>query len=227
MYNKTLLYVTIAVVCHVIILTTTTEIHVVLFLSKNRKGILGNRILPAFEIARETIFSRVETGEYFNFSLQYIHSVKGCENPKKSAVGYAARSFFKKGTMTFFGPTCSASMLGVADLAAYLNAAVFSGSASSHDLDDKARFPTMTQTVFKTSTMVSFMRELFHLFDWKSCVLIVGGKSLNIFTADAIEVGLRGIGVRSYNIHLAAENFDHILQEASVISQSEYGNKMF
>ncbi len=221
MYNKTLFYATVAALWYVVTLTTTTEVRVVLFLSKRTKGLLGNRNLPAFEIARETISSCVESGEYFNFSVQYIHSSKGCENPKKSAVGLAARSIFKGGIMAFFGPTCSDNMLAVGDLAAALDVPVFSCSAITHDLEDKARFPTMTQTIFKASTMISFMGELFHRFGWKTCALIVDAKSVNMFTADALEIGFRKMGVRSYTLHVTGGHLDTALQEASVISQSE------
>lgn len=206
-------------------LSTATEIRVALFLSETETSILGRRILPAFEIAQETLSDRVEMGESFNFTLFLFYSSTGCQYPLRSAVGVGARLFFEEGAVAFFGPTCSDSLLAVADLAATLNIPVFSGSASSHNLDDKTRFPTLTQTVYKPLTMVSFLNEIFDKYGWNNHVLIHEAANVFDLAADAIADGLRLAGKRSYIIYVNDdEDFDAVLKEASVISQSKYYN---
>ena len=207
----------------VISATSATEIRVALFLSGVETSILGRRLLPAFEIAEETISHRMEIGETFNFTLLVFRSSTGCEYPIKSAVGVAARLFFQEGVVSFFGPACSSSLLAVGDLAASLSIPVFSGSACSHDLDDKTRFPTLTQTVYKPLTMVSFLNKIFDKYLWSNYVLIHEAVDVFDLAGDAIADGLRKAGKRSYIRYVTGDDdFDTVLEEASVVSQSKY-----
>ena len=207
-----------------VVLTSSTEIQVAVFLFGKPSSVYGLRLLPAFEIARETISKRVEMNEYANFTLTWVPSTLGCGSPVRAAVGKAAKMTLRENVVAYFGPTCSSSMQAVGDLAAAFNVPVFSGSASSHDLDDKARYPTLTQTVYKPSSMVSFLDDLFHKFRWKSYVLLRERKSVFHLAADAIEDGLRGADITlAHTFYIIADDgFDFVLEEASLLSQSKY-----
>ena len=183
------------------------------------------RLLPAFQIAQETIESRVQNGSYGNFTLKWLFSPQGCSFPVNAAVGAAARLYFEEDVAAFFGPPCSKNIMGVGDLAAELNLPIFSGSASSHELDYKARFPTLTQTTFRAGTMVSFLKKLFAHYGWKSFVLLRGGDLFNI-SGQAIENGLREAGIKTFvnlvKFDTNGSETHTILKEASVLSQSKY-----
>lgn len=202
--------------------TFATEIHVALFLARSMSSVLGLRVFPAFEIARETVSRRVERHEYANFTLRWVPSTLGCGYPVRAAVGEAAKMTLLETVVAYFGPACSGSLRAVGDLAASLNVPVFSGSASSHELDDKARYPTLTQTVYKPSAMVFFLKDLLHKFFWKSYVLIRDKSQVFTLSADAIEDGLRDTDIKPYTIYATNyDDFDSVLQKASSISQSK------
>ena len=217
-----ILWLTFTCSCDVV----ATEVKVAVFLFRSESIYGDTRILPAFKIARETISHRVEIGEYVNFTLHWLYSSEGCGHGVQYAVREAAQLHFKEDVVAYFGPSCSASMQSVADFAAPMNIPVFSGSAGATELENKVRYPTLTQTVNKPSTMVSFIRELFYMYGWDSCVLFIHG---HFFTrpGKAIEDGLREANIRPYSIylqHLGDKDVDSALEEASMNSQSKYGS---
>ena len=207
--------------------TTATNIHIGLMLSAKETFVLGgNRLLPALQIAQETISHLVQTGEYANFSLHLDYSPTGCAKPVKTSLGAATQFYFEDRVAAFIGPPCSSEMPGVGDLAAAFNLPAMSGSASAYELDDKDRFPTLTQLVFKPTTVASFLRELFFFYGWDSYVLIRTTSGYHSLPAAAIEDGLRDAGIRSYIFYVTSDDdFESILEEASYVSRSKYEHK--
>lgn len=163
------------------------DIPIVIFPSPDQSVYAANRLLPAFDIANETISERVERGEFANFSISWVYYSTGCSHEERLSAGLAAERYFFKSATAFFGPTCSNNLLSVADFASYFNITVLSGSASSHDLDDKNRYPTLTQTVYKPTAMVNFVNELFKEFNWDACALIRGGSDVFKLAGEAFE----------------------------------------
>lgn len=204
--------------------TVATEVNVVVFLFR-RDSVYGDtRLLPALAIARDTIAHRVGRGQYANFTLGWDYSAEGCGHGVQYAVREAAQLVFQKDVVAFFGPPCSNSMQSVADFAAPMNIPIFSGSAGAQELDNKKRYPTLTQTVHRPRTMVSLVKELFLHHGWDSCVLLRKGH-LFLRAGSALEDGLREANVRPYSIYPASsteEEFKIALEEAALNGRSEY-----
>ena len=220
-------YAKLYVIWLAITLTTATNIRIGIMMSgKNTSTLGGVRLLPALEVAQETISHLVQTGEYANFSLQWFYSPTGCSGPVEKSLGVSAQFYYGENVAAFIGPTCSSDMIGVGDLAASFNVPVMSGSASRYELDNKDRYPTVTQLVFKPTTVASFLKELFFLYGWDSYVLIQTPSGYYSLPAAAIEDGLRDAGIRSYIFYVTSDDdFDSILEEASYVSRSKYENK--
>ena len=201
-----------------------TDVNVVVFLFR-RESIYGDtRLLPALEIARDTISHRVERGEYANFTLHWEYSAEGCGHGVQYAVKDAAQLVFEKDVVAFFGPSCSSSMESVADFAAPMNIPIFSGSAGAASLGNKKRYHTLTQTNNNPGAMVSLVQDIFLHNGWDSCVLLRKGH-LFLRAGSALEDGLREANIRPYSIYPAEsseEEFKSALKEASVNSRSEY-----
>ncbi|XP_071788533.1 atrial natriuretic peptide receptor 1-like [Asterias amurensis] len=200
---------------------TSTRIRVGVLLSNKRTHILGQaRLYPALEVAQETISSRVQSGDYANFSIELQFSPTGCSGPVEVSLGVAAHFYFDDEIAALLGPACSSDMESVGDLAAALNIPILSPSGSSHELDDKGRYPTLTQLVFKSSTMADFLGRLFLLYGWNSFVLLGVSSGYHSLPTAAVEDGMRELGVRSYVIYIdEVEDFNATLEEASLISR--------
>ncbi|XP_033625244.1 atrial natriuretic peptide receptor 1-like [Asterias rubens] len=198
-----------------------TDVNVVVFLFR-RESIYGDtRLLPALEIARDTISHRVERGEYANFTLHWEYSAEGCGHGVQYAVKDAAQLVFEKDVVAFFGPSCSSSMESVADFAAPMNIPIFSGSAGAASLGNKKRYHTLTQTNNNPGAMVSLVQDIFLHNGWDSCVLLRKGH-LFLRAGSALEDGLREANIRPYSIYPAEsseEEFKSALKEASVNSR--------
>ena len=202
--------------------TITVDVVVILFTGNSIYG--DTRILPALEIARETISHRVERGEYANFTLRWVYSEQGCSRGRVAyASGIAAQLYFERNVVAYFGPPCSIDMQSVADFAASMNIPIFSGSAGSHALESKRRYPTLTSTVNKVGTMVSFLEELLKFYGWDSIVLIVKGILFGN-PGNAIEDGLRESGIRAQSFYFSWNDdtkFESTLRQAKSISRSK------
>ncbi|XP_071788532.1 atrial natriuretic peptide receptor 1-like [Asterias amurensis] len=201
--------------------TISTKIRVGVILSHIKTHILGQaRLYPALEVAQETISSRVQSGDYANFSIELQFSPTGCSRPVEFSLGVAAHFYFDDEIAALLGPACSSDMESVGDLAAALNIPIFSPSASSHGLDNKGRYPTLTQLVFKPSTMADFLGKLFLLYGWDSFVLLGVSTGYHSRPTAAVEDGMRELGIRSYVIYIdEVEDFNATLKEASLISR--------
>ncbi len=202
----------------------TVTVDVVVILTRSDYIYGDTRILPALEIARETISHRVERGEYANFTISWVYYSTGCSHQERLSVGLAAKRYFFNNTMAFFGPTCSNNLLSVADFASFYNITVLSGSASSHDLDDKNRFPTLTQTVYKPTAMVNFVNELFKEFNWDSCALIRGGSDVFTLAGEAFEEIMQEAERTVFILELndTDNNFEYTLQQTREDYRSKY-----
>ena len=200
------------------------NIAVFVYKSKSLNVWTETRLLPAIEIAQETISYRVESGAYANFSLQLVDIPDSCNWWKANeAIGGAAQLYFEDDVIAYFGPSCSYNLLSIADFAASMNVPIFSGSASSHELDDKDRYPTLTQTVYKPKTMGYFLRELFNIYGWDSYVLIVGGGGVFFFAEGAIEGSLHESGKRGHSLWMYyGDDHESFLKEAANKSHSKY-----
>ena len=199
--------------------TNSLSIFVFTFKSAKHSIYSESRILPALEIARETISHRVQRREYANFTLRWVYSFHGCSHGIQHAVGEAAQLYFEEDVVAYIGPPCSNPISSVADFAAAKGIPIFSGSAGSSELDNKVRYPTLTQTVFKPSTMASFLRGLFYKYDWNSCVVINSGH-LYLRPALEIEAVLFEAGVRIFYRRFQTDSdLDIILEEASLNSR--------
>ena len=206
--------------------SAATDVDVVVVLFTRKKHIYGlERLLPAFEIARETISHRVERGEYANFTLRWVFTPDNCtlNGPVNNAIREAAKLYFEGKSLAYFGLSSSHTLSSVADFAASVNVPIFSGSAGTVELYNKDRYPTATQTIYDSNTMVSFLRELFLLNGWDSYVLLRKGYIARLIK-DAIENGLREADVTGFTIFVEDndESYRESLERASVISRSEY-----
>ena len=200
------------------------DIPIVIFPSPEQSVYAANRLLPAFDIAYQTISERVQSGKYANFTISWVYYSTGCSHNERLSVGMAAERYFFENAAAFFGPTCSNNLLSVADFASFYNITVLSGSASSHDLDDKERFPTLTQTVYKPTAMVNFVNELFKEFEWTSCAMIRGGSDVFNLAGEAFEEIMQRAGRSVFIIELNDTNNDyvHTLQQTREDYRSKY-----
>ena len=204
------------------------DVNVAVFAFKYEYVIIWSetRLLPAIEIAQETISHHVESGTYANFSLQLVYIPDSCNSLiVNEAIGGAAQLYFEDDVIAYFGPSCSYNLLSIADFAASMNVPIFSGSASTHELDNKDRYPTLTQTVYKPKTMGYFLRELFNHYGWDSYVLLVKGYFFYL-AKGAIENSLHEEGKRVHTILMSFDvnvnDHESALKEAAIISHSKY-----
>ena len=202
------------------------DVNVAVFAFKYENAIIWSetRLLPAIEIAQETISHRVESGAYANFSVQLVDIPDSCFGRRvNEAIGGAAQLYFEDDVIAYFGPSCSFYLLSIADFAASMNVPIFSGSASTHELDNKDRYPTLTQTVYKPKTMGYFLRELFNLYGWDSYVLFVRSGVFSL-AEGAIEGSLHESGKRGHSLRMYYRDNDHesFLKEAANKSHSKY-----
>ena len=221
---KTVIFNKVTALCLVFSFIDAVHIPVVVFPSPDETVYSAKRLIPALEIARDIISERVEFGAYANFTISWFISETGCSYAERFSVGIAAQRFFLENASAFFGPACSSNMLSVGDLAASLNIPVLSGSASSHELDNKDRYVTLTQTVYKPSMMVSFVEQLFEIYKWDSCTLIRSVPDIFTNAGEALEEGLLEEERRVIILELNDTNndFEYVLKEASKNTRSKY-----
>ena len=221
---KTVLFHKVVTLCLVCSCIDAVHIPVVVFPSPDDTVYAAKRLIPALEIARDIISARVESGAYANFTINWFVSETGCSHAERLSVGVAAQRFFLENATAFIGPTCSNNMLSVGDLAAFLNITVLSGSASAHELDDKDRYTTLTQMVYKPSVMASFVEELFETYKWDSCTLIRSVPDIFTLAGEALEEGLLEEERRVIILELNDTNndYEYVLREASKNTRSKY-----
>ena len=197
--------------------STDIDVAVFLYVSKGNSVFDFRRLLPALEIARETISHIVEIGEYANFTLRWVVTPERCAfSTVNDAIRVAAKLFFEGKALAYFGPSCSGSLVSVADFAASVNVPIFSGSAGTVELYNKIRYPTATQTIYDSNTMVSFLRELFFLFGWDSYVLLRKGY-IALLIKDSIENSLREADTSGFTIFV--EDYDESCKESLLREQ--------
>ena len=181
------------------------------------------RLSPVLDMAVEEISHRVESGQYANFSLSVTYSLTGCALPRRDAVGVAARLYFEEDISALFGPVCSDLTLAVGDLAASLNLPMISFSANDHNLDDKIRFPTLTQTTIKSTQWCPLFLDLCRRYEWKIVVLLRTEHIFYKLPANSLEDCLVEAGIRTTIIHLNGylENLGCALIEAALFGRSK------
>ncbi|XP_038057182.1 atrial natriuretic peptide receptor 3-like [Patiria miniata] len=167
-------------------------------------------LLPAAQIAFETVAKRLERGVYNNFSMTHVSTDECCTRPVRSTGALAASMYHDDGVVAFLGPAVSPDMAAVADMAAYWNLPVLAGAATSTLLDEKKRFPTLTRTGPNVELMVQFMTAVLRHLGWTSCAILRG---LQIYLAyyyhtlpDAVFAGLERNGITVVEVY--ADQFD-------------------
>ena len=224
-FTALFLWLTLASRAH----SDVVEVDVAVFLSRFPNDIQlssDTRLLPALEIARETISHRVQTGEYANFTLRWVVTHDNCDwRGVNDALKGAATLYFEGKALAYFGPSCQNYMLSVADFAASMNVPIFSGSADKiQELDLKGRYATVTQTVIKESPLAHFLREVCFIYDWDSFSLIGQGHT-TLHTAYSIQSQLgASAGFQVYTLHIEknVRDYESHLKRASLNSRSKY-----
>ena len=210
--------------------TVSASIHVVVFwadwdrTSTRAPSMLsGPRLAPAVDMALSDIWHRVDSGQYANFSLNVTYSPTGCAGPTRDAVGISARLYFRSNLSAIFGPSCSSSALVVGDLAATLNLPMVSFLANDHNLDDKDRYTTLTQTSFKSTKWCPLFLDFCRRYNWKTIVLLRTVGSFYILPSNSLEDCLREAEIKSTVIYLDWYPGDagRALQEAASYSRSK------
>ncbi|XP_038058319.1 atrial natriuretic peptide receptor 1-like isoform X3 [Patiria miniata] len=168
-------------------------------------------------IAINKIDRLVESGEYANFTFEWVNSPTGCDRPKRTSAAVAGEFYFEQGVVAFFGPACSSSLITVGDFAASLNVPIFSGTAGAVELEDKARYTTLTQTVYRTGTMSEMVVGLFHHYGWGFCVLLQGAFGFFERAADALKDGFRAADLGLFTLYFDnyEDDLEGMLTEAS------------
>ena len=207
--------------------TVATSVNIAAFLSAHhntRYSIYSYvRLTPAGKLALDEIVNRVESGQYANFTLRVTYSLTGCTSPMKDAVGVAASLYFKDDVAAFFGPSCSTSALVVGDLAATLNVPTLTFSANDHNLDNKARYPTLTQTTFKSTQWCPLFLHLCRRYNWRTIVVLRTSTSFYRLPSNSLEDCLHEAEIKATIIHLDWYSDDpgRALEEAAAYGRSK------
>ncbi|XP_038058318.1 atrial natriuretic peptide receptor 1-like isoform X2 [Patiria miniata] len=180
----------------------------------------GKRIIPAVEVALETISHRIVNDKYANFSLTCVFSYLGCSEPLRADVAAVSALYHKGEVAAFLGPPCLDALVAAADLSAAWNLPLLSPSANSDVLHDKERFRTLTQVAYQTSTLQDFVVTLFERFQWKTTVIIfdLAQRDLALTIAHA----LHARHVEAHAHLLASESsvgIQNMLEEESTVSR--------
>ena len=131
--------------------------------------------VPAFDIALETIHQRVREQKLLPMNITYVLAVtdNDCGQTVMRAPGVASTLYHTYQLDAIFGPNCSPEAAPVADLAAYWNIPMLTGSTTAHYLDQKSRYRTFTRLPFKQSTLSEFVFSIFDLYDWSAGAIIM------------------------------------------------------
>ncbi|XP_038059994.1 atrial natriuretic peptide receptor 3-like isoform X2 [Patiria miniata] len=166
-------------------------------------------LLPAAQIAFETVAKRLERGVYKNFSMTHVSTDECCTRPVRSSGALASSMYHDDGVDAFLGPAVSPDMAAVADMAAYWNLPVLAGAATSTLLDDKTRFPTLTRACPGMGPMVQFMTAVLRHLGLTSCA-ILRGLPVDVYyrrdLPDAVFAGLERNGIIVVEVY--ADQFD-------------------
>ena len=130
---------------------------------------------PPLDIAIETIKETVGRKEYLFFDIKYINRFTETDCGGRSvmrAPGKIAELFYSHEIQCIFGPLCSPEAAAVADLAAFWNVPVLSGSTTADYLDDKSRYQTLTRLAFKQSTLAKFVAHICKEFGWNAAAVL-------------------------------------------------------
>ncbi|KAJ8046329.1 Atrial natriuretic peptide receptor 2 [Holothuria leucospilota] len=130
------------------------------------------RLLPAVQIAVNTINQRVRDGLYHNFTFNVLHETVNCDQFPIRGPSLASEYYFREVITAVVGPPCSRQNIGVADLAAFWNIAAISGVSSAVELSDKTRFTTFTRTSFLADGLASAVVATMKQYNWKRCSFI-------------------------------------------------------
>ncbi|XP_038066258.1 atrial natriuretic peptide receptor 3-like [Patiria miniata] len=167
-------------------------------------------LLPAAQIAFETVAKRLERGVYKNFSMTHVSTNECCTRPVRSTGALASSMYHDDGVDAFLGPAVSPDMAAVADMAAYWNLPVLAGAATSTLLDNKTRFPTLTRTGPCVELMVQFMTAVLRHLGLTSCAILRGLPIDIVYyryvLPDAVFAGLERNGITVVEVY--ADQFD-------------------
>ncbi len=146
------------------------------------------RFIPVIEIAIENIHAEVDAGNLLPMHMTFHLAVtdKDCGGTVMTAPGVASTLYQTYKPDALFGPNCSPEAAPVADLAAYWNIPMLTGSTTAHYLDNKVRYRTFTRLPFKQSTLARFVMQTLKVNDWSAVSVIMEDYIYWTFVANAI-----------------------------------------
>ena len=100
---------------------------------------------------------------------------------------------------------------------------MFCGSCTAVELEDKLRYTTLTNTVYRTGTMAGMVVLLFRTFGWRSGALIQGGFGTFERASDALKSAFRQAGIDLYVVYLDVfgDDYEALMQETSLHNRSK------
>lgn len=185
---------------------------------------------PAIETAFLKVRKLVDSGEYLNFSITYIlrESNTSCTQANINNAGGLSYELYRNyEVMGFLGPPCSFHTEITADLAVYWNLPVLTGSSTSVNLENKARFQTLTRTSYKSSAIANFLVRLFEYFEWRLCAIAIGDppEYHNAITVPAILEIFNGAGIMTLEyLEHRTEREDFFERLTEMLVQKARGN---
>ncbi|TKR61354.1 hypothetical protein L596_028472 [Steinernema carpocapsae] len=122
----------------------------------------------AVTIAYERIQSE---GLLKNINFTFVWYMDNCD--ESQAAGYTTQLIQRDQVAAIIGPSCSTSAIISGILGAFYNTAIFTwGAASSSELTDAVRFPTVASINANTFTLGLAIREVMFEYEWKEFALI-------------------------------------------------------
>ena len=198
---------------------TVTHIRLGLILGDVNSDMHFRIYVPAMDIALETIHQRVREKKLLPMNITYVLAVtdNDCGQTVMRAPGVASTLYHAYHLDAIFGPNCSPEAAPVADLAAYWNIPMLTGSTTAHYLDRKSRYRTFTRLPFKQSTLSEFVLDIFILFDWTAGAVIVDNSKIYwTFVAPALIDRLSSNDIDVLPIDLYTDDEDghiHVLEK--------------
>ena len=203
-----------------------TIVHLGVLLPAGERYIfVTSRVKPGVDIALETVQKRIYENKYLNFTLKSSFQNTGllCSPNHMIAPGIASELYFRNSVDAFVGPPCSFPTIGVADLAAHWNIPILSGVSTSSDLDNKARFRTLTRTAYKLGTLATFVYKIFERYNWRRCSIIWDSWPTFRLVSTAVRKTLTSKEVYIHDIPLSDfDSMEEAFDNAAVHSRSKY-----
>ncbi len=131
---------------------------------------------PPFDIAIDSI-NRLffQYSKHLNVTINYMYNITETDCGGRGPIrgpGVASTMYHIYNIQAIFGPLCSYGAAAVADVAAYWNIPILTGSTTADYLEDKSRYQTFTRTPFKQSTLANFISHICESFNWNTAAVL-------------------------------------------------------